>query len=377
MNEAARSFLEKEILPSVDHCEKNYHPLPRATVIEFFKKLAVLGYIDGVVPEADGGAGLDYVSYGVLLEELARCWPSLAVMTMVQSGQAAFVAQHGSDSQKAKYLRPLMSADLIAALAMTEPNVGSGLRDIETRATWKGDHYILNGTKIWITNGTICDLCVVLTRTGKSREDKETSLLLVDKSESDFAATELEKLGLRCCSTGELAFQDTRLPGDSLIGEAGSGYRAGASWLSLARSCVAIVEVGIGQAAIDAAIGYARERTQFGRVIGKFQMVQGIIADMVVETEAARLLTYKALRLAGRRRGELFSESSAAKYYACEAAARTTARAIEVHGAYGISTECPTERLFRDARTLFPPDGTMAMQKLFIGADALGMSAFV
>ncbi|MBM3132455.1 MAG: acyl-CoA dehydrogenase [Chloroflexi bacterium] len=373
----AREFLEREIAPAVEECEKSLHPLPRETAVGFLKRLIPLGYIGGVTRQEDGGDGLDYVSYGVLLEELARTWPSLAVMTMVQSGQARFISELGTPEQKVRYLPSLLSADLISSLGMTEPNVGSSLRELKTTAAIDGKRYVVNGTKVWITNGTICDLCTLLVSTDRTRGVEGISLLLVDRRESPFESRELHKLGLRCCPTGELAFADCRVPKNSLMGEEGKGYYAGTKLLSLARSCVAVVQVGIAQAAIDAAIKYARERTQFGRPIAKFQLVQEMIADMVVETEAARLLTYKALRLAGRRGGIHFTESSSAKYYACEAAARTTARAIEVHGAYGISVECPTERLFRDARTLFAPDGTMEMHKLLIGSEVLGTGAFV
>ena len=375
LQEGARDFLRKEIAPIVSECEKKHHPLPKGMVVDLFKKLIPLGYVNSITPEKYGGEGLDNVSYGVLLEELARCWPSMAVSMMVQSGQARFIAQHGTDDQRQAYLPGLLSADLIASLGGTEPNAGSALRELQSTAVLEGNHYTLNGTKLWITNGTICDLCLVLAYTDKSKGARGMTLFIVDQRESPFASSDIHKLGLKCSSTAELVFDDCRINERNILGEEGKGYQLISSLLALARCCTAIVEVGIGQAAIDASVDYARERFQFGKPIAKFQLIQGLIADMVVDTEAARLLTYKALRLATRK-GEHFLESSVAKYFACEAAGRTTARAIEVHGAYGISTECPTERLYRDARTLFPPDGPMSIQKLFIGAEVLGIGAF-
>jgi len=375
LQQNARDFLKNEIAPQVAECEKMYHPLPKDMLTAFFKQLIPLGYVSSITPQEYGGDGLDNVSYGVLLEELARCWPSLAVSMMVQSGQARFLATHGSDEQRRKYLRGMLSADLISSLGGTEPNAGSALRELQSTAVFDGARYILNGTKLWITNGTICDLCIVLAYTDKSKGANGMTLFLVDREESPFASSDIHKLGLKCSSTGELVFDDCRLSKGTIIGDEGKGYPIISSLLSLARCCTAIVEVGIGQAALDASVDYARNRTQFGKPIAKFQLVQELIADMVVDTEAARLLTFKALRLATRKGGHLL-ESSAAKYFACEAAGRTTARAIEVHGAYGISTECVTERLYRDARTLFAPDGPMPIQKLFIGAEVLGMGAF-
>ncbi|MBM3133306.1 MAG: hypothetical protein FJZ95_09805, partial [Chloroflexi bacterium] len=366
LQEGARDFLRKEIAPLVEECERKYHPLPKDMLQGFFKQLIPLGYVSSIAPAEYGGEDLDFVSCGVLLEELAHVWPSLAVSMMVQSGQARFVALHGTDEHRRKYLPGLLSADIIASLGGTEPNAGSGLRDLQTTAVLKGSGYLVNGTKLWITNGTICDICVVLAYTDKSKKTHGMTLLLVDRNESPFTSTNIEKLGLHCSSTAELVFEDCRVPADNVTGEVGSGYQLISSLLALARCCTSIVEVGISQAAVDQAVKYARERVQFGRPIAKFQLIQELIADMVVETEAARLLTYKALRLA-KRTGQHFLESSAAKYYACETAGRVTARAIEVHGAYGISQECPTERLYRDARTLFAPDGPMPIQKLFIG----------
>ena len=376
LQESARNMLQDQIGALVEDCEQRYHPLPRDMAVDLFKRLKPLGYINSTIPSADGGEGLDYVSYGVLLEELARCWPSLALMVIVQEGQAHFLAERGTEEQKKKYLPSLLSGDIVACLGVTEPNVGSNLREMQMRATQEGSGHKLNGTKLWITNGTICDICLVLAYTEKGLGTKGMSLFLVDTHESPFIKTDIHKLGLRCSSTAELVFNDCYVPIDNRIGVEGEGYKLVTNLLSLARCCTAVVEVGIAQAAIDRSVHYARERTQFGKPIGRFQLIQELIADMVVDTEAARLLTYKALRLVGRASSYAL-ESSTAKYYACEAAGRTTARAIEVHGAYGISVDSPTERLYRDARTLFPPDGPMSIQKLFIGAETLGMSAFV
>lgn len=376
LQKSARDFLESEIGPIVEEHEKHYHPLPRDIVIELFKKLQPMGYLTSITPREKGGEALDYVSYGVLLEELARCWPSLAVIVMVQSGQSRFLALHGTEAQQSTYLPSLLAGEKIACMAVTEPNVGSGLRQMETTASFAGSGFTLNGTKLWITNGGICDYTAVLVYTDRRHGTDGMSMLWVDKAMSPFTTREVGKLGLHCSSTAEIVFEDVLVPQGQLIGRSGEGFQLLTSLLSIARTSTAVVEVGIGQSAIDFAVRYARERTQFGRPIAKFQLIQGLIADMVVDTEAARLLTYKALRLMGRE-GLYLLESSSAKYYACEAAGRTTAKAIDVCGAYGICADSPTERLYRDARTLFPPDGPPPIQKLLIGGEILGVSAFV
>jgi alkylation response protein AidB-like acyl-CoA dehydrogenase len=247
---------------------------------------------------------------------------------------------------------------------------------LSTSATLDGDHYVLNGTKTWITNGGISDLALVFASTDRSKGARGISCFLVDRSESPFTSRELPKLGCRSCPTSELSFDDCRVPKENLIGTPGSAYVLALSELAKLRVAVGIGAVGLAQAALDAAIKYAQERKQFGRPIGSFQLVQEMIADMAILTDAARFICYRALYLIGKGQTP-FKEASMAKAYSTEMAVEVTSKAIQVHGAYGISEEYPVERYFRDARTLTFPDGATQIQKLVIGRELLGISAFV
>lgn len=372
----ARDFMEKEIIPIADEYDRRYHPLPRDVAVALLRKLMPLGYIGATLPPEYGGQSLDLVSYAVLGEELARAYLSLSMVAMIQDGSVLpILVQHGTPEQK-KYIPQILSLEKITCFCLTEPDVGSGARDIATTAALQGNSYILNGTKTWITNGGIADLAVVFATTDRSLEMRGISCFLVDKAQSPFTARELPKLGCRSCPTSELNFQDCSIPATNLIGKEGGGYSVALVELAKLRVAVGIGAVGVAQAALDAAVKYARERKQFGRPIAGFQLIQEIIADMAIMTEAARFLCYRAMYLIGK--GEVpFKETSMAKAFSTEMAVKVTSQAIQVHGAYGISEEYPVERYFRDARTLTFPDGTSQIQKLVIGREILGISAFV
>jgi alkylation response protein AidB-like acyl-CoA dehydrogenase len=372
----AREFMEREIIPIADEYDRKYHPLPKDVALEILKKLASLGYVGSTLPPEHGGQGLDLISYGVLGEELARAYLSLAMIVLMQDGGVlSIIAAHGTSEQKAKYIPKIMSLEKITCFCLTEPDVGSGARDLKTSAVLDGDHYILNGTKTWITNGGIADLAVVFASTDRSKGARGISCLLVDKDESPFTARELPKLGCRSCPTSELNFEDCRVPKANLIGTPGSAYLLALAELARLRVAVGIGALGLAQASLDAAIKYAQERKQFGRPIGSFQLIQEMIADMAIMTDAARFLCYRALYLMDK--GQIpFKEASMAKAYSTEMAVAVTSKAIQVHGAYGISEEYPVERYFRDARTLTFPDGATQIQKLVIGREMLGISAF-
>jgi len=372
----ARDFMEKEIVPIADEYDRKYHPLPRDVAVALLRKLVPLGYIGATLPPEYGGHSLDLVSYAVLGEELARAYLSLAMVAMIQDGSVLpILVQHGTPEQR-KYIPQILSLEKITCFCLTEPDVGSGARDIATTATFQGNSYILNGTKTWITNGGIADLAVVFATTDRSLGMRGISCFLVDKAESPFTARELPKLGCRSCPTSELSFQDCSIPASNLIGREGSGYSVALVELAKLRVAVGIGAVGVAQAALDAAVKYAKERKQFGRPIAGFQLIQEMVADMAIMTEAARFLCYRAMYLIGK--GEVpFKETSMAKAFSTEMAVKVTSQAIQVHGAYGISEEYPAERYFRDARTLTFPDGTSQIQKLVIGREMLGISAFV
>ena len=372
-----REFMDNEIAPIADDFDRKHHPLPRDITINFLKKLVPFGYIGATLPQEYGGQSLDLVSYGILVEEISRAYASLGLVTiMQQEALLPILSKEGTAEQKAKFIPQVLALDKITCFGLTEPDVGSGARDVKTTAVADGDYYIINGTKNWITNGEIADIAVVFASTDRSKGDKGISCFIVDKAESPFTARELPKLGLRSCPTSELTFEDCRVPKSNLLGNPGSAYRMALSDLVEIRVSVGMTAVGIAQASIDAAIKYAQERKQFGRTIGSFQLVQEMIADMVIMTDAARFFCYRAYYLLNK--GETcFKEASMAKAFGTEMAVDVTSKAIQIHGAYGISEEYPLERYFRDARTLTFPDGATQIQKLIIGREMLGISAFV
>ena len=374
LKENVRNFLEKEIVPIVDEHEKE-GPLTKEAAVAFIRRLMPFGYLVGFLPEQYGGSVLEAKTNGVLLEELARAWASLAGTLFIVAGFWWLLNEAGSPEQKERLLPLAASGDYIGCLAITEPNAGSDVAGVELTATPDGDNYILNGTKTWISNGSIADAAFVLATTDKSQGLLAMSFLLVERNESPFTARELHKLGLRSFPTAELSFDDCPVPKSNVL-DPGSGYQRTMDFFDVSRAMVGVFSTGIAQAAIDASIKYAQDRTQFGRPIGSFQMVQEMLVDMITETEAGRLLSYRALDLLDK--GEKCRwQACLAKAYATEAAVRTTSKAIQIHGAMGLSDEYPVERYFRDARTLTIPDGTTQMQKLIVGRDALGIKAFV
>jgi alkylation response protein AidB-like acyl-CoA dehydrogenase len=369
-----RSFLEKEILPVVDEYEKR-GALTKEATVSFIKQLIPFGYLVGFLPEEYGGSILEAKTNGVLLEELARIWAGFAGTLFIAAGFWWLLNEAGGLEQKERLLPLAASGDYIGCIALTEANVGSDVAGVETTATLKGDTYTLNGTKMWISNGSIADAAFVLATTDKTQGPLGMSFFLVEKDKSPFSARELHKLGLRSFPTSELSFDDCPVPKENLV-DPGAGYQRTMAFFDVSRAMVGVFSTGIAQAAIDASIKYAQDRTQFGRPIGSFQMVQEMLVDMIAETEAGRLLSFRALDLLDK--GEKCRwQSSLAKAYATEAAVRTTSKAIQIHGAMGLSEEYPVERYFRDARSLTIPDGTTQMQKLIVGRDALGIRAFV
>jgi len=370
----ARDFLEKEIVPIADEYDRK-GPLSKEEATGFIKQLMPFGYYIGQLPEEYGGSNLNHTSYGLLMEELARAWASMAGVIMI-AGLASGMVQTANDDFRKKYLPMVVAGELIGCGGITEPNVGSDSVNIETTAVLDGDEWVINGTKTWISNGSIADIVLALCVTDKSKGPLGISQILVEREVSPFAARELHKIGLRAFPTAELSFADCRVPKSNLLEVPASGYKQMMVGFELGRSTLAIISAGIAQAAIDAAISYARERKQFGRPIGSFQMIQEMIVDMIAETEAGRLLAYRAYDLIDKGERARW-QSSLAKAYMCEAAVGVTSKAIQVHGAMGLSDEYPVERYFRDARTMTIPDGTTQIQKLVAGRECIGIRAFV
>lgn len=370
-----RAFLEKEIAPLVDEYEEKYAPYPRDILVDLIKKLLPWDYCLGIVKKKDGGTEIPYVSNGVLQEELSRVWPSLAVS--LGAGGGYLVAKLATEEQKKKYLPGMQSLDILGSFALTEPNVGSDLRGVETTAVLQGDHYVINGQKAWVTGGNIAEVAIVFASEDRSQGVEGLGIFLIDRRESPFEATTIPKVGLRCAPSALMTFTDCKVPKENLMAGAGTGAMAKLTGeLGFTRATVGMFSVGIAQASIEAAIKYAHQRVQFGRKIGKFQMVQNLIAESVVETEAVRLLLYKAYSNLDEGK-EATIEACGGKYLANEVGLRAASNAMKVHGAWGLADEYPVERYFRDARAMFPPEGNPEIQKLIVGGRVLGMSALV
>jgi len=369
----ARDFAEKEIAPVAKENNRNER-FPEDLV----KKMAELGFLGINIPVEYGGGGGDYVSYCVMLEELARADMGMAVTASVHLSLACkTILQWGTDEQKSKYLPRLTSGEILGCLATTEPNVGSDVASIETTATLKGNEWILNGNKMWISNGGVAGIAVIIAQTDKSKGHRGLTAFIVERSMPGFSSNEIHnKMGARSSSTAELVLEDCRVPQENMLGPIGKGMSVALSGFDSARLGVAARTIGVAQACIDASVAYAQERMQFGKPIGSFQLIQEMIAEMTVETEAARLLIFRAAAM--KDKGDTASlETSMAKYYSSEITVKAANNAIQIHGSYGYSDEYPVERYFRDARVSCILEGTSQIQKLIIGRAKTGLNAFV
>ncbi|MEE9584658.1 MAG: acyl-CoA dehydrogenase family protein [Candidatus Brocadiales bacterium] len=375
VKEMARRFAEREIIPVARENDRKCR-FPH----EIIKKMAPLGLVGGPVPEKYGGAGLDFTSHAIITEEIGRACSSVRTTLSVQVSLVELcILNWGTEEQKQKYLPPLCRGEMIGCFALTEPGAGSDAANQSTRAVPAGDDWVLNGAKTWISNAGVADLAIVIARTGTDDREKHeglTAFLVECKKTKGFTTRDIEnKLGLRSSNTAEIFLEDCEVPGPAVLGAVGQGFKVALSGLDNGRFSVAAGCVGISQACIDAGVKYAKERVQFDRPIGSFQLIQDMVARMVTDTEAARLLVYKAADVKNKgKRGTL--ETSIAKYFASEAALRAANMAVQIHGGYGYSDEFPVERYLRDARVATIYEGTSEIQKLIIGRDVLGLRAF-
>lgn len=375
LRDTIRRFLAEKIEPIADEYDRK-GPLSKEDSLRFLKELKPFGYVGTMVPEELGGYGLDHVTWGILFEELRRVYAALGGMVGINAASTGSIAESSNEALRKRILPGLLEGEKIICSAITEPNNGSDASGIDTRAILQTDSYRINGTKMWISNGGIADYVVVVAQTDPSKGANGICQILVEREKSPFIAREIHKLGVRSFSTAELVFEDCMVPRENLLFPVGEGYRHTLISLNRARANAAIASVGIAQAAVDAAVQYAKERIQFNRQIGSFQLIQEMIADMATEVDAARLLTYRALFLLDKG-VKCRKEVSMAKAYATEMAVRVASKAIQVHGAYGLADEYKVERYFRDARCYTIPDGTTEIQKLIIGREILGMQAIV
>jgi alkylation response protein AidB-like acyl-CoA dehydrogenase len=389
--------LAKEIDPIVDERDRQ-GSLTHEELIAFRKKLEPIGFGAFDITSM-ASTEMDPVSYAIIGEEVFGSWAGLAAAIGLAAGAA--LVRFGPEEMRKRLLPRVEAGELIGCFGITEPNAGSDNRAIQTKATLDGDHYIINGTKTWITNATIADIVLLFAKDEKG----QLSQFLVDKETYPFETRELHKLGWRACPTGEMYFDNCRIPREynlmvmisemmssgqaaklmeesgmppEILSRMGSMFTMGPmAILGYARSGMATGAVGISQRAVDASINYAKERVQFGRPIGKLQLVQNMITEMVFLTESCRFLAYRTNEALYSGDPELRKLSSLAKAYICEAAVKVTSMAVQVHGAMGLSEDLPIERYFRDARMFTIPDGATEINKLVAGREILGMSAYV
>ncbi len=370
--EAARRAVVKEMEP-VLAAHPLDRPLPRAAMLALHEVAAALGYQGARIPEAEGGSGLTYQMLGILNETFP---PVLTMSLLGHESTIKRIHMGGTPEQKARFLPDLLAARKIAGTASSEPNVGSDPRGIETAAVLDGDHYVLNGTKLWTTNGTIMDTALIVASLGRDAGGRNLiTRIIVDRQESPFESREVPAIGLQQGHLAELVFRDCRVPRANVLGEPGDAHRSLTfTWLAN-RPGMGLMGVHLAQRALEASVAHAKQRVQFGRPIARFQLVQAMLAEMSTLTDAGRLLCYRALALLDKG-AWCHRESSMAKAYATEAALKVTNMAIQVHGAYGLTKEAPLERWARDARMLTLPDGTTQIQQLIIGRELVGLRAF-
>jgi alkylation response protein AidB-like acyl-CoA dehydrogenase len=372
LKDTIRKFLEKEILFMVEKYESEKKPLTK----EIFKKLEPYGYTKAIIPEEKGGLGLDFVSYCLMVEELGRIWGSLRTIVSSSGLVTYAIAKKGTEVQREKFLPKLLSMDNIGCFAITEPNAGSDNKAMEAKAVLNGNHYVLNGTKTLITGGSIADVVLVFATVDKAKGAKGITAFLVQKGQSEFQANNIRKMGMHSAVLSELVFDECKIPVENRLGNEGEGLKTALTTLNMGRIGVTFAVIGLAQAALDACIPYAKERIQFGKPIGSFQLVQDMIINMAMKVDIARLLGYRAATFLDKGI-DCRREASFAKLFATEAAMEVTNMGIQVHGGYGYTEEFPLERYYRDARHLTMAEGTSEIQKLIIGRDILGISAIV
>ncbi len=373
VKKTAKDFADNEIMPGAR--ERDRQEIFPWNII---RDMARLGFLGPTLPEKYGGMGLDYISEAIIFEEVGRADSSVRTTLSVQISLTELpILQFGTEEQKQKYLPKLASGEWIGCFGLTEPQAGSDAANQQTRAVKDGNEWVLNGRKMWISNGGIASLAIVFAQTDPDLKHRGIAAFLVETDTPGFSTQDIHhKLGLRSSNTAELILEDVRVPAENLLGEVGQGFKIAMYALDQGRYGVASGCVGIIQGCIDASVKYAQEREAFGRPIAGFQLVQELIADMVLDCEAARLLVYRAGHLKNKGVPNT-RETSLAKWYASEAAVKAALNAIQIHGGYGYSDEYPVERYLRDAKVATLYEGTTQIQKLIIGRATTGISAFV
>jgi alkylation response protein AidB-like acyl-CoA dehydrogenase len=367
LRHTVREFAEAEIRPFVREWDE-----AQQFPSELVPKLAALGLMGIQFPEQWGGAGMSAIDYCLCLEEIARVDPSVALSVAAHNGLGpAHIFMFGSDEQKTRWLTPLARGEKLGAWALTEPNAGSDAAATRTTAVSDADHWVLNGTKTFITHGKSADVLVVMAATDRSKGAKGISAFIVERGTPGLRAGRKEdKLGMRASETTEVILDQCRVPADQLLGELGTGFIGALQVLDAGRIGIAALSVGLAQGAFDCARSYASSRKQFGRPIATFQAIQWKLADMATRIEAARLLTYRAAFLKDHQQRTTL-ESAMAKLYSSEVAVRAAEDAVQIHGGYGFVKDYPAEKFFRDVKLTTIGEGTSEIQRLVIARQLL------
>jgi alkylation response protein AidB-like acyl-CoA dehydrogenase len=368
LRESVREFALKEIAPRVKEMDEK-----KEIPADLLKKIAEMGYLGIIFPPEYGGAGLSYIDYCIILEEISKVDPSIGLTIAAHNSLCSnHIYLFGNEEQKRKYLTRLAKGETLGAWALTEPTAGSDAGSIKTTARKEGNKWILNGTKVFCTNGSTSDIIVVMAVTDKSKGKRGISAFIVEKGTKGFYPGKREdKLGVRASDTSELIFEDAEVPEENLLGEEGRGYHDALTVLDGGRVSIAAFSLGIAVGALESAIKYSKERVQFGQPISNFQAIQWMLAEMATEVDAARLLTLRAAQLKDKKL-DAIKESSMAKYYASEVAVKCANLAVQIFGGYGFTRDFPVEKFYRDSKIATIGEGTSEIQKLIIAKEVLG-----
>ncbi len=367
LKDSIRKFAQKEIQPHVRDCDdRGEWPA------EFTRKLADMGLLGIIIPPEFEGAGYSNVDYVIILEELSKVDPSVGLVVAAHNSLCSnHINLFGSEEQKKKYLPRLATGETLGAWALTEASAGSDAAAMKTRAVKKGDGWVMNGSKMFITNGSLAEIQVIMAITDPEQGRKGISTFIVEKGMPGFKVGKKEdKLGVRAADTSELVFEDLELPEESLLGEEGQGYRQAMAVLDGGRVSIAGLSLGIAAGALDASLQYAKEREQFGQPIANFQAIQWMLADGYTELDAARLLTFRAAFLEDQGK-RIPKESAMAKLFASELAVKASSAAVQIHGGYGFIKEYPVEKLYRDSKLATLGEGTSEIQRWIIAQQVL------
>ncbi len=373
IKETAREFTDKEIVLQARENARNHH-----FDLDLVKKIAQQGYLGAIVPREYGGAGLGYMDYGLVVEEIGRGCSSVRTVISVQTSLVcSAILKWGTEEQKQKYLPKLCSGEWLGCFGLTEPDTGSDAANQRTRATQTADGWTINGAKMWISMGNYAKLALIFAQTDPAKGHRGLACFLVDTDQPGYQAQTIEhKMGLHASDTASISLDEVKVGPEDILGEVGDGFKVAMSALDSGRFSVAAGCVGICSGCVEESVNYAKEREQFGRPIASFQLVQAMIADMVLKTEASRMLVWRAAFLKDKGRPNTL-ETSIAKLHATEAAVECANTAIQVHGGAGYVDDHPVERYFRDVRVTTLYEGTSQIQKLIIGRAMTGINALV